>query len=215
MRSSKGSNGAEDDPLWSPELAAKWRAEVERKNAHLLARVRALMAKLQAWETALLADMMGDAVGRYMQAIESALSTDNAVLDQLLVADLVRGYGEMVATARADERREDMWMPEGGILWTAERAADTMVRDFVERPSRAARPFAFTFGKKLAANRDKLVTAIEASSRRGRRRRGDAGPTAEAALIDLLKALGLAVKNVSVLRMSRKRVKASRSGVTE
>jgi hypothetical protein len=216
MRSSKRSNGPEDDPRWSPELAAKWRVEAERKNAHLLRRVRALMVTLQKWETALLSDVMGDAIGRYVQAIDSALAKqENTVLDQLLVADLVHSYGEMVANARADECRKDMWMPEGGIRWSAERAADTVIHELVELPARAARPFAFPFGKKLAASRTKLVTAIVASSRRGRRRRGDSGPTADAALIDLLGALGMAVKNVSVLRMSRKRLKASRSGVTE
>jgi hypothetical protein len=49
-------------------------------------------------------------------------------------------------------------------------AADTVISELV-LPSRAVRPFAFPFGNRLLANRDRLVTAIQASSRRGRRRR--------------------------------------------
>jgi predicted HD phosphohydrolase len=60
---------------------------------------------------------MGDPIGRYMHAIDSALAKqDNAVLDQLLVTDLVHGYGDMVANAHADESRKGVWLPDGGLV---------------------------------------------------------------------------------------------------
>lgn len=189
-------------PPWTPELAEELRKQAEERNGALVARIRALRAKLDGWEQALFADVMGDPIGRYVTAMESALAgVDSTPLDQLMIADLVQSYAEMV---------------RGGGYWTAERSADAILDDVVTLPSTAARPFEFRFGKKLAANRDKLVAAIEAkaNTRRGRRGKYDVDHGADAALLDLLKSLGMAVKDTSALRVARARVRKARNGVT-
>ena len=156
---------------------------------------------------------MGDPIGRYVQAVEAALAgVDNTPLDQLLIANMVRTYGEMV---RESETKTDGLLDLGGDPWTVETAVATIIEDLVESPAKAPQPFEFAFAKKLASNRVLLAQAIraKADARPGPRAKNATGPTADEALMALLKALAMAIGDASALRVAAKRVRAARSEI--
>lgn len=90
---------------------------------------------------------------------------------------------------------------------TAEELADEIIADWSEGPP-ALYPFWARVAKEVrtAVTRKKLVAAIAAAGARGRGH-GQGARASEAALLDLLKALGLGVSSTSALRMARKRAR--------